>query len=286
MTPVLTIARLTLKEAARRRLLRVLTILTLICVGLTAWLVSATTGPAREFGAEPVFVEIGIALILVVCAFMFSFILAMTAGFLASPAIASDIESGIAQALLARPIRRSDYLIGRWLGLAIVIAAYAVASGLLEIAVVGMVSGYWPPEPVVAVVFLAFEAIIMLTLGLLLSTRLSAVAGGAITVVAFALPWLTGVIGGIATGLGSRGVEATVNLVSIVLPIDLVWRGVIYGLQPLSVRNFAGGQFNQALEAFPFYQPDPPSLLVIGGATAWIVVVLGLAIRTLDRREV
>ena len=58
---------------------------------------------------------------------MFSFVLAMTAAFLGAPAIAADLESGVAQAMLARPIRRADLVVGRWLGLAAVVVAYAVA---------------------------------------------------------------------------------------------------------------------------------------------------------------
>ena len=54
---------------------------------------------------------------------MFSFVLAMTAAFLGAPAIGGDLESGVALALLARPLRRVDLLVGRWLGLAVVVVA-------------------------------------------------------------------------------------------------------------------------------------------------------------------
>ena len=60
---------------------------------------------------------------------MFSFVLAMSAAFLAAPAIASDVETGTVHAMLARPLRRAELVVGRWLGLSIVIGAYAVAVG-------------------------------------------------------------------------------------------------------------------------------------------------------------
>ena len=50
----------------------------------------------------------------VMLAFMFSFVLAMTAVFAGSPAIGPDIESGLLLAVLARPIRRSELMLGRW----------------------------------------------------------------------------------------------------------------------------------------------------------------------------
>ena len=82
---------------------------------------------------------------------MFSFVLAMSAAFLGAPAIASDVETGTVHAMLARPLRRSELLLGRWLGLSLVVAAYAILSGLLAIAAVGFVSGHVPPAPQLAV---------------------------------------------------------------------------------------------------------------------------------------
>ena len=136
--------------------------------------------------------------VLILIAFMFSFVLAMSAAFLAAPAIASDVESGTVHAMLARPMRRSDLVIGRWLGLAIVVAGYAALSGLFAIGVVGLVSGHLPPQPLVAVAFLACQAIVVLTLALSLGTRLPGIAAGAVTVVLFGLGWFAGVLGSIA----------------------------------------------------------------------------------------
>ena len=102
---------------------------------------------AASHGATELEVYVAISQILILVAFMFSFVLAMTAAFLGAPAIATDLESGVAQAMLARPIRRSDLVVGRWLGLASVVVAYAFASGLLEIVAIGFVSGYYPPQP-------------------------------------------------------------------------------------------------------------------------------------------
>jgi ABC-type transport system involved in multi-copper enzyme maturation permease subunit len=285
--PVLVIARLTLQEAASRKLIRVLVVLSLVSVGLTAWGLNALLASAREEGVPEIAIQVvGAWPVLVITAFMFSFILAMTAGFLAAPAIAGDIESGIAQAMLARPVRRADVVLGRWLGLAVVISGYAIVSGLLEIAVVTAIAGLGPPEPFVAVGYLAFEALLMLTLALLLSTRLSAVAAGAVTVVAFALTWIAGVMGSVARALDADAVAATLELSRAVLPVDALWQGVRWGLQPPLAMILASGEFGTALEANPFFASGPPPVLAVGGAVAWVAIVLGLAIVSFDRREV
>ena len=74
-------------------------------------------------------IRIGVSQVLILIAFMFSFVLAMTAAFIGAPAIGGELESGVAQAILARPLRRSDVLLGRWLGSAVVVVGYTVASG-------------------------------------------------------------------------------------------------------------------------------------------------------------
>lgn len=286
-SPALVIARLTLEEAASRKLIRVLVLLSLVSVGLTAWGLDALLDSAREQGTPEVAIQVvGAWPVLVITAFMFSFILAMTAGFLAAPAIAADIESGIAQAMLARPIRRADVIVGRWLGLAVVISGYAILSGLLEIAVVTAIAGLGPPEPFVAVAFLAFEALLMLTLALVLSTRMSAVAAGAVTVVAFGLTWIAGVIASVARALEADAVAEALELSRALLPVDALWQGVRWGLQPPIATILASGEFGTALEANPFFAPGPPPIEAVVGAVLWVAIALGLAIVSFDRREV
>jgi ABC-type transport system involved in multi-copper enzyme maturation permease subunit len=285
--PVLVIARLTLQEAASRKLIRVLVLLSIASVGLTAWGLSALLASARADGIPETAIQVvGAWPVLVITAFMFSFILAMTAGFLAAPAIAADIESGIAQAMLARPVRRADVVIGRWLGLAIVISGYAFLSGLLEIAVVTAIVGLGPPDPFLAVGYLAFEALLMLTLALLLSTRLTAVAAGAVTVVAFGLTWMAGVMGSVARALDADAVAAALDFSRALLPVDALWQGVRWSLQPPIAMILASGEFGTALDANPFYAAGPPSLPAVVGSVLWVTVALGLAIISFERREV
>ena len=103
------IARLTVAEAARRRILWVLLALTVASVLLTTWGVERLVTLARaESDTNEIEIQIGVSQVLILVAFMFSFVLAMTAAFLGAPAIAGDLESGIAHAMLARPIRRAD----------------------------------------------------------------------------------------------------------------------------------------------------------------------------------
>jgi ABC-type transport system involved in multi-copper enzyme maturation permease subunit len=283
---VIVIARATVTELVRRRVIWVLATLTVVSVALVGFGIERLVGYARADGVSELQIRIGVSQILVLIAFMFSFVLAMTAGFLGAPAIGGDLESGVALAMLARPIRRADLLLGRWLGLAIVVVAYAVASGAFAILVVQALSGHAPPEPVLAVAFLAAQAVVLLTLSLALGTALPTMGAGAISVVAFGLAWMAGVVGAIAPLFSAQTLTELAGVSRVLFPSDGLWRGVIYGLEPPAISLLANGRATAALEANPFYALTPPSLPFIGWSVAWTALVLALAALRLARREV
>ncbi len=285
MNAIWVIARLTVAEAARRRILWVLLGLTLLSVALTTWGVERLVTLARESGeAGDIEIAVGVSQVLILVAFMFSFVVAMTAAFLGAPAIASDLESGVAHAMLARPIRRADLVIGRWLGLVVVVAGYSALSGLLEIAAVRAVSGYAPPSPLLAVGFLAAQAVVLLTFALLLSTRLPAIAGGAVCVVLFGLGWMAGVFAGVGRIFDAGPLVAVAEASRWLFPSDGLWRGTVYALEPAIVIARIEG-LGDRVGANPFYAPTLPPTPFLLWSAAWIVIVLGATVISLARRD-
>src|SRR5207237_6017404 len=93
---VLTLARLTILEASRRKLLLALALLTLVVIVLTSWGFSRL--PTMN-GVTPAEVRVAASQLTILVAFMFSGVLALGATLVAAPSIASDIESGIALAI-------------------------------------------------------------------------------------------------------------------------------------------------------------------------------------------
>src|SRR6266581_7339412 len=182
MPPMLVIARLTVQEASRRRLLLALLILTLIVVGFSAWGFNKITTLSRSNGTPlpPDQVALLTSQLLIVVTFMYSGVLALSAAVVAGPLISSEVESGLLLSVLARPVRRSEVVIGKWLGLAVLVAIYAGGSGFLEMAAVDWATGYVPPHPIELTLFVGTEGLVLLSLGLLLSTRLSGITGGVI----------------------------------------------------------------------------------------------------------
>src|SRR6266849_6262997 len=118
MPAVLVFARLTVQEASRRRLLLALLVLTLLAVGFSAWgfnkITTVTRGDGTVLPAQQV--TLIASQLLIVVTFMYSGVLALSAAVVAGPLISSEVESGLLLSELARPVRRSEVVIGKWLG--------------------------------------------------------------------------------------------------------------------------------------------------------------------------
>ena len=287
MPPILVIARLTVQEASRRRLLLALVILTLIVVGFSAWGFNKITTVTRSNGTTLPHDQVQLisSQLLIVVTFMYSGVLALSAAVVAGPLISSEVESGLLLSVLARPVRRSEVVIGKWLGLAVLVAVYAGGSGFLEMAAVDWATGYMPPHPIELTLFVCAEGLALLSLGLLLSTRLSGITGGVIALVAWLMGWIGGVVGDIGTGLQNQAVENIGTISRLILPTDGLWRGAVYAMEPDAViasLRLAGtiGRAN------PFSAVDPPPPAFLAWVVVWFALMLGLSIWSFRAREI
>lgn len=286
----LVIARLTLREASRRRLLIAVVVLTLILVCLSAWGFQRLTSlPCRNGEpCSPIEQKAIAAVLVTLITFMYSFLFAVGAVFVAAPAIASETESGVVLAMLPRPLRRSELVLGKWLGLVALIGGYAAVTAGSEFVAVRLLVGYTPPHPWTAMAYLIAESVVMLSLALLLSTRLPAMTGGIIALVMFGLTWIGGIAEGIGAALGSEGVRIAGMVTRLALPSDGLWRGALFHIQPEFVQTFAAEAASQGragMATNPFFTLQPPSPEYLAWCVLWVSVVLGLAMFSFGRRD-
>ncbi len=280
------IAKLAIREVVRRRLILALIALTLLAVALTSWGFSRIpTITQRGVPLPEVQVKLIASQLLILVMFMFSNVLALSAVFVASPSLSGDVESGIALAVLARPIARREYVLGKWAGLAVLVVAYAAAAIAVELAAVDLTVGYVPPRPLEFAAFILAEGLILLSLAILLSTRLSGMVGGVIALVLFGMAWLGGIVGGVGAAFGNDVIENTGIATKLILPTDGLWRGAVYQLQPAAVlagANAAG----PAVAANPFFSSAPPPAAYLVWCALWVAAILALAVFSFRAREI
>jgi ABC-type transport system involved in multi-copper enzyme maturation permease subunit len=275
------IASLTWRELVRRKLVLALLALTAIVIGVSGWGFSRV--PSLHLGNHLLNhseIQAASGQLLLLVMFMFSFVLALTCAFLAAPAIAGDLESGVAQGLLARPVRRSELVLGRWLGLSLPIALYTLVSVTLEFALVDWTTGYWPRQPVAAEAALLGEGLLLLTFTLALSTRISAITAGVIAVIAFGTMWLGGVAGDFGQVFHNAAITNIGVFTHFLLPSDGLWHAAVFAMEPSAVAAEAARGFIS-----PFESASGPTVAYLAWVAAWLVVVLGIALFSFQSRE-
>ena len=163
---ILVIAALTLREIVRRRVIWVLLILAVVSVALVGFAVERLVSFAREGELKEIQIRIGVSQVLILIAFMFSFVLAMSAAFLAAPAIASDVEIGHGPRD-ARPPDAPQRPRHRALARAVDRrrAATPRSRACSRSPSSNSSAGTGRPQPLVAVGYLAFESIVVLYAG-------------------------------------------------------------------------------------------------------------------------
>ena len=278
MNTVLTMAALTLREASRRRVLLALGAMTILLLALSSWGFSKLAQESLTSGEARLTASILLNLVM----FGFSLIAALGTAFLAGPTLAGETESGIALTVLARPIRRSTFLLGKWLGLVAFGSGFVVLAGLAQLVVVKVTVDYWPPSPVTALALLAGQTIVLLTLAVLLSTAVSPMASGVVAVGLFGTTWVAGVVGGIGASLDNDSVARVGSVSRMLLPTDGLWRGAMNAFQdPTALVQFGG----DGSEAFPFLSARPLTGAYLAWAVVWIAMIWALAAASFLRKD-
>jgi ABC-2 type transport system permease protein len=289
MPAVLVLARVTLVEASRRRLLLALAILSLVVILFTGWGFSRIPDiRGGEPGAppiSPVEAKLIASQLLTLVMFMFSGVLALTAVLVAAASISGETESGVLLAVLARPLSRAEVLLGKTLGHVTVVVGYAAIGVALELLAVRLAVGYTPPHAVTLFVFLAAEGVVMVALTMALSTRLSGMTGGVIALGAYFAAWLGGVVGAIGAAFQNTAISDVGAASRLLLPSDGLWRGALWSLEPSTVLAAAQAAGRDA-SANPFFAPAPPPAVYDAWCAFWVLVVVGVALWSFARREI
>ena len=296
---VLVVARWTVLEARRRRLLLAGVALSLAFVAVFVLgfvllyhnqqrdLLEAQAQGALPPGVFDAREELlAVATILVILGlYGVQFLAALLGLFLGVASVSPEIDSGALHAVLARPLSRLQYLLGRFLALAGLLTAYVVVMSGALLLTARAVAGYQPGSAVRTVGLMILQVLILLAVSLLGSTVLPTLANGVVMLALFGLAWLGGIIGFVASI--PPGNELMANLgtaVSLLLPADAVWRGASFHVLPPSLlvaSSFANGEDIQ----LPFASTAPIAPAMLAWAAAYPVACLAVAVAAFRRRD-
>lgn len=281
----LQVARWTVKEAIRRRLLLALLLLSAAFVGLFGLGFALLYNKARASSGADAFVGTVAANVLTVLGlYAVQFLAAFLALFLSVGAISADADSGLLHAVLARPISRLHYLLGRWLAFAGLLVVYVLSMAGSLLLTARTVAGYDPVSSARTLALLTLEMVFLVSVGMLGSTVLPTLANGVLTFSLFGLAWLGGIIELIGTAVNNVAMSNIGTGVALAFPSDALWRGASYFAQSPAflAQTSAVGQVSGGI---PFASTSAPTTAIVAWAAAYLLVVLTLARAAFAHRD-
>ena len=274
---IFAIARLTIRETQRRRILWVGALMGigfLIVYGLGFHFIYVDISKAlspEEFRTPFLFLSLA-------GLYAANFLVVMVAVLISVATISGEIESHTIESLLAKPLNRWELIIGKWIGFALIILVYVLflTGGILLI--VYLRSGFTLSNIPLGLSLIYLEGLVALSLSIAGGTRLSTLANGAMVFMLFGIAFLGGWVEQIgALFRNSTAVDIGI-LTSLLMPTETLWRKATTVFEP----QIVGGMDI----AGPFIVAAQPSSAMIAYSVLYVIALIALALWLFARRDI
>jgi len=282
----LVIARLTFREALRKRMIWGVLLLSLVFVGLYFWgfaqvreeFMRLTAGnPRRSRPGQILTFELVATIMVGLGFYTVNFLAGVMSIFAAVGTVAGEIETGTFQAIVPKPLARWELVVGKFLGFAAMIAGYIILMAASVLVTARVVADYTPANYVAATALVILVSLTLLALTVLGSTLLQTMANGVVVFMLYGGALLGGLLEQLGGILQIRSLVNVGIVTSLVLPSDVIWRLASSILQP-----------NDSLRLdspIPIAAANPPSAAMVNYAIAYVIVLVGLAVLSFRRRD-
>lgn len=284
MKSIWVLARMTFQEAIRRRIALtglVLGVLFLIVFSIGFRFIS--TEVAREEAVAGGGAASNILLaemsnfLLQAGLYAVTFLSVAMGALLSADTLAGEINSGSIQTILTKPIRRSDVVLGKWLGFAALLGLYSLLMSGGTVLSVFLQAGYLPRNLLSGLSLIYLESLLVMTISLAGSSAMPALATGGMVFGLYGLAFLGGWIEQIGSLLNNPTAVQIGIITSLVVPTEALWRRAAYEIQsPLA----------SSLGLSPFAAFSVPSLLMVLYAILYLVIVFATAVSTFNQRDI
>ena len=277
MRTTLVIARLTFREAARRKILLAavaLGVIFLVVYAIGFYYVNkdlSTSGNAGLIERSEIrnfFMMAGL--------YVVNFLCVMMAVLTSVDTLSGEIASGTIHTLLAKPVQRWEIVVGKALGFSGMLTLYVLLMGGGVVAVVYLFGGYQAPNVLRGLSLMWLNVILLLNVSLLGGATLSTLANGVLVFGMYGIAFLGGWIEQVGSLVQNQTAVNIGIISSLIIPTEALWKRAAYEMQSPLV---------QALGFSPFSSGSVPSLLMIGYAFFYAAIALLLAIRQFRLRD-
>jgi Cu-processing system permease protein len=275
---VFTIARLTFREAARRRILLAALLLGLaflVIYGIGFHYVNRELTSSR--GAPDILQSNEIRNFLFMAGlYAVNFLTIMMTVLTSVVTISGEITSGTIHTLVAKPLRRWEIVFGKWLGFAGMLTLYLVLMAGGVTLLVHLIAGYTAPNVPMGLAMIWLNALLLLSVSLMGGAFLSTLANGVLVFGLYGIAFLGGWIEQFGSLMQNQTAVNIGVISSLIIPSEALWKRAAFEMQSPMVR---------ALGFSPFSSPSVPSPVMIWYAVLYTLAALSLAIRLFAKRD-
>ncbi len=277
----LIIAHLTFLEAIRRRILLAAFLLGIAFLVLyaTGFYFMVSSASSYQPATSSDFLRYGMYNFLVTAGLYAVNFLALAMGALVSAdTLAGEIGSGTIQAIVTKPVGRAQVVIGKWLGMAGLLALYLVmmAGGVLTIGYVEV--GYTVTNVWAGIGLIYFGALLVMTVTLACSSTISTLATGGVIFGLYGVAFIGGWVEQFGAILQNDTAIDIGIISSLIIPIDALWRRAAYEMTPTAAQILG-------MASGPLITFSVPSVAMVAYAGGYLIIALGLAVRQFQRRD-
>jgi ABC-type transport system involved in multi-copper enzyme maturation permease subunit len=274
---IVSIARLTIRETQRRRILWIGTLMGiafLVVFGLGFHFVyldiSRVMSP-DEFRTPFLFMTMA-------GLYATNFLVIMVSVLISVATVSGEIESHTVESLLTKPMDRWELIIGKWLGYALIIFLYVLLLPGGVLLIVYLRSGFALSNIPYGLALIYMEGLIGLSLSIAGGTRLSTLANGALAFMLFGIAFIGGWVEQIGAMFRNETAVDLGIVSSLLMPTETLWRKATTIFEP----QMGGGMDI----AGPFMVATQPSDVMIGYSILYIIALLALALWLFARRDI
>src|ERR1044071_3281432 len=283
MSAVWILTKLTFREAVRRRIMLAglvlgLGFLIIYSVGLhfiSTSMAQDTAANMPNQSVAKVMMSEAMNFFLMAGLYAVTFLSIAMAALLGADTLAGEINSGTIQTIATKPIRRADVVLGKWLGFAGLLGLYVLLLCGGIVLSTFLQSGYIPQNLSIGLGLIYMESVLIMTITLMLSSAFPALATGGIVFGLYGLAFIGGWVEQFGTLLQNDTAIKVGITTSLIIPSESLWKRAAFEMQtPLT------GTFGS-----PFTTTSVPSPLMMGYTFLYLIVVLVIAVRIFQSRD-
>jgi len=275
---IFVIARLTFREAARRKILLAALLLGLIYLaiyGVGFYYVNQDT-TSSQFG--PGLLELNQIrnFLFMAGLYVVNFLTVMMAVLTSVDTLSGEIASGTIHTLVSKPLQRWEIVFGKWLGFVGMLSLYLLLMAGGTIVLVYAISGYIAPNVLRGLSLIWLNAILLLGVSLAGGAVLSTLANGVLVFGMFGIAFVGGWIEQIGSFIQNQTAVNVGIVSSLLIPSEALWKRAAFEMQSPLV---------SALGFSPFTAASMPSQVMVFYGMIYAVLALMLAIRLFSKRD-